>query len=72
VKIHKEQAEHYIWGEVCDGWYLERAADRTVIQERMPAGASEIKHAHQKAKHLLRQGTEQLCRGFHFLYLFVV
>ncbi|WP_090824622.1 cupin domain-containing protein [Paenibacillus sp. yr247] len=50
MKIHKEQAEHYIWGEVCDGWYLERDADRTIIQERMPAGASEIKHVHQKAK----------------------
>ncbi|OPH53614.1 cupin [Paenibacillus ferrarius] len=49
-KIHKEQAEHYIWGDSCDGWYLERDADRTIIQERMPAGTSEIKHVHQHAK----------------------
>ncbi|MCY9667707.1 cupin domain-containing protein [Paenibacillus alginolyticus] len=50
MKIHKEQAEHYIWGDDCDGWFLERDADRTIIQERMPAGASEVKHVHQKAK----------------------
>ncbi|MDQ0918453.1 mannose-6-phosphate isomerase-like protein (cupin superfamily) [Paenibacillus sp. V4I5] len=25
-------------------------ADRTIIQERMPVGASEVKHVHQKAK----------------------
>ncbi|MDQ0872275.1 mannose-6-phosphate isomerase-like protein (cupin superfamily) [Paenibacillus sp. V4I3] len=50
MKIHKKQAEHYIWGESCDGWYLERDADRTIIQERMPAGASEVKHVHEKAK----------------------
>ncbi|NOV02743.1 cupin domain-containing protein [Paenibacillus planticolens] len=50
MKIHKEQAEHYIWGDACDGWYLERDADRTIIQESMPPGTSEIKHLHQKAK----------------------
>lgn len=50
MKIHKEQAEHYIWGDSCDGWFLERDTDRTIIQERMPAGTSEIKHVHDRAK----------------------
>ncbi|MDD9270828.1 cupin domain-containing protein [Paenibacillus sp. GCM10023248] len=50
MKIHKDQADHYIWGDSCDGWFLERDADRTIIQERMPAGTSEIKHVHERAK----------------------
>ncbi|WNR44569.1 cupin domain-containing protein [Paenibacillus roseipurpureus] len=50
MHINKDKAEHYVWGDQCDGWFLERSADRTIIQERMPAGTSEIKHRHEKAK----------------------
>ncbi|MEK8128076.1 cupin domain-containing protein [Paenibacillus filicis] len=48
--ISKETAEHYKWGEDCDGWFLVNEADRSVIHERMPPGTAEVKHYHVKAK----------------------
>lgn len=45
-----QNAEHYIWGKVCDGWYLLRRDDISVIQERVPAGGAEIMHYHTKAR----------------------
>lgn len=42
-------AEHYVWGDTCDGWFLVRSAERTVIQERVPPGASEARHSHAVA-----------------------
>src|SRR5512135_2293480 len=45
-----ENAEHYIWGEICDGWHLLKRDDMSVIQERVPAGASEVMHYHAKAR----------------------
>jgi mannose-6-phosphate isomerase-like protein (cupin superfamily) len=50
MKISKHTAEHYIWGGTCDGWYLVNEPDRSIIHERMPAGTSEVKHYHEKAK----------------------
>jgi mannose-6-phosphate isomerase-like protein (cupin superfamily) len=44
-----ETAEHYVWGEVCDGWHLVKSSSLRVIQERVPVGASEVKHYHSKA-----------------------
>jgi mannose-6-phosphate isomerase-like protein (cupin superfamily) len=46
----KSNADHYVWGGVCDGWHLLRSADLSVIQERVPPGASETKHFHTKAR----------------------
>ena len=43
-------AEHYTWGAGCDGWHLARAAELSVIQERMPPGAEEIRHRHTRAR----------------------
>jgi mannose-6-phosphate isomerase-like protein (cupin superfamily) len=48
--ISKETAEHYIWGEQSDGWHLLRNGELSVIQERMPPGASEARHFHHKAQ----------------------
>lgn len=50
MKIYKDIAQHYQWGDNCDGWYLENEQDRSVIQERMPAGTSESRHVHHQAK----------------------
>ncbi|HXN47669.1 MAG TPA: cupin domain-containing protein [Bryobacteraceae bacterium] len=47
--IDKASAEHYSWGEGCDGWHLVRTPLVSVIEERMPAGASEIRHYHRSA-----------------------
>ena len=43
-------AEHYIWGDACDGWRLLRHTDMSVVQERVPAGATEVKHYHSQAR----------------------
>lgn len=43
-------AEHYTWGDQCDGWHLLRTDSLSVIQERMPPGASEQLHFHQHAQ----------------------
>jgi len=48
--IDRSNAEHYIWGNGCDGWHLVKAADLSVIQERVPAGQSEKRHRHGKAR----------------------
>jgi mannose-6-phosphate isomerase-like protein (cupin superfamily) len=50
MKIYKDIAQHYEWGDKCDGWFLENEQDRTIIQERMPTGTSESRHVHQQAK----------------------
>lgn len=48
MKISKHNAEHYKWGENCDGWHLVKNQDLSIIHERMPANTSEIKHYHQR------------------------
>lgn len=45
-----ENAEHYVWGEVCDGWHLLKRDDMSVIQERVPAGRAEVMHYHNTAR----------------------
>lgn len=42
-------AEHYVWGEVSDGWRLLDAPSLSVIEERVPAGAGEHWHVHDAA-----------------------
>jgi methyltransferase (TIGR00027 family) len=43
-------AEHYTWGQACDGWHLVKQEGISVIQERMPAGAAEQRHRHARAR----------------------
>jgi mannose-6-phosphate isomerase-like protein (cupin superfamily) len=45
-----QNAEHYVWGQVCEGWHLLKEQDLSVIQERVPPGAGEAKHFHSKAR----------------------
>ena len=40
-------AEHYTWGNQCDGWHLLRSDSLSVIQERMPPLTAEQLHFHQ-------------------------
>lgn len=46
--IGKENAEHYQWGEQCDGWYLVKRQDMSVIHERMPPRAATAPNWHKK------------------------
>ncbi|MGA9509688.1 MAG: cupin domain-containing protein [Candidatus Sulfotelmatobacter sp.] len=48
--ISRENAEHYRWGDDCDGWHLVKDANLSVIEELLPSGASEVRHYHQKAQ----------------------
>lgn len=50
MKISKQNAKHYIWGDQCDGWHLVKNKDLSVIHELMPANTSEVRHYHQKAR----------------------
>ena len=48
--VSVENAEHYNWGEVCDGWRLLDLDEMSVIQERVPAGSAEVMHYHAQAR----------------------
>lgn len=48
--ISLQTAEHYRWGDCCDGWYLVKNDRLNVIQEKMPPGTSETRHLHHKAQ----------------------
>lgn len=43
-------AEHYLWGDGCDGWHLLKRDDISVIQERVPPGRSEVMHFHRSSR----------------------
>lgn len=48
--VSRATAEHYSWGQGCDGWHLVRTPGLSVIQERMPAGTTEQRHKHGVAR----------------------
>ncbi len=48
--ISSETAEHYTWGNACDGWHLVRSPNLSVIQERVPPGCGEVRHFHNYAE----------------------
>src|SRR5512147_2618340 len=50
MSISIKNAEHYVWGDVCDGWHLLKRDDMSVIQERVPAGGAEVMHFHNVAR----------------------
>lgn len=53
-------SERYPWGAQCDGWHLVRAAGLSVIQEHMPAGATEPRHRHANSRQFFYVLTGQL------------
>lgn len=48
--ISTASAAHYRWGDSCDGWHLVQTQELSVIQERMPPGAMEVRHLHRVAR----------------------
>lgn len=48
-KVSTAGVDHYTWGNGCEGWHLVNQPSLSVIRERMPPGASEIRHLHNKA-----------------------
>ena len=50
VPISRENAPHCVWGANCDGWHLLQEPNLSVIEERMPPGASQVRHFHTNAQ----------------------
>jgi uncharacterized cupin superfamily protein len=48
--ISTAAADHYVWGQICDGWHLVRSENLSIIEERMPPGSEEQRHWHQRAR----------------------
>lgn len=48
----RRNAEHYNWGDGCDGWRLLSREDLSVIEERIPPGRGEVRHFHERARQL--------------------
>ena len=48
--ISRQTADHYVWGGTSDGWHLVRATALSVIEERMPPGAEEVRHRHAHSR----------------------
>lgn len=48
--VDRTTAEHYLWGERCDGWHLLKDARLSVIEERMAPGTAETEHHHVRAQ----------------------
>jgi uncharacterized cupin superfamily protein len=46
MAVSRATAEHYGWGDGCDGWHLLKTSGLSVIEERMPPGTSERRHRH--------------------------
>jgi len=68
--VSKENADHYNWGEQCDGWTLMQRQDLSVIHERMPAHTQEIRHYHAQARQFFFVLSGTLCmelEGEHHL-----
>jgi mannose-6-phosphate isomerase-like protein (cupin superfamily) len=59
--VSRENAEHYVWGDGCDGYRLLARADLSVIEERVPPGRSEIAHFHTRARQLFYVLEGGLC-----------
>lgn len=47
--IIRGNAEHYFWGDGCEGRRLVDTPELSVIEERMPPGAAEKRHRHARA-----------------------
>jgi mannose-6-phosphate isomerase-like protein (cupin superfamily) len=48
--VSRENAEHYRWGNDCDGWHLVKDGSLSVIEEFIPSGGCEVRHYHNKAQ----------------------
>jgi len=71
--VSASNAEHYTWGDGCDGWFLVRTPELHVIEERMPPGTTEHAHHHLRARQffyvlageltIVMDGIETILRG---------
>jgi quercetin dioxygenase-like cupin family protein len=48
--ISKASAPHYKWATICDGWRPVDTPELSVVEERVPPGARELRHYHNQAR----------------------
>jgi mannose-6-phosphate isomerase-like protein (cupin superfamily) len=48
--VNKKTAEHYTWGDGCDGWHLLQDVSLSIIEECMPPATAEVRHHHGRAQ----------------------
>ena len=49
VVSKQDPLHHYLWGTSCDSWELLAETNISIKQERIPGGASEQIHFHEKS-----------------------
>ncbi len=50
--INNTNAEHYKWGQICQGWHLLKNDNLSVIRELVPPGGKENDHYHKHSRQL--------------------
>lgn len=48
--VNRDNAEHYNWKSVCDGWHFLNTDELSIIAEKMPPNTFEDIHFHRRAK----------------------
>ena len=48
--VNRENAEHYYWKTVCDGWHFIQTDALSVIAEKMPPHTCEDMHFHHQSR----------------------
>lgn len=48
--VDRDNAEHYNWKDVCDGWHFLNTDELSIIAEKMPPDTFEDIHFHHRAR----------------------
>jgi uncharacterized cupin superfamily protein len=48
--VSRSSAPHYTWASICDGWRLVDTQGLSVVEERVPPGAEEVRYCHNQAR----------------------
>ena len=48
--VSRSSAPHYKWASACDGCRLTDSPRLSVVEERVPPGAGEVRHYHNEAR----------------------
>lgn len=59
--VNATTAEHFVWGKICDGWWLKKGGNFSVIEEVIPPGGLEIKHFHNLTEQFFYVLNGTLC-----------
>ena len=68
MKIDKNNAQQYVWGNACNAWHLVQTEQLSVILERVPAGKSDVPHFHRHSEQFffVQEGMATECYAARF------